>query len=553
MPEHLLPLQQQQQHSKGSSLTAEAADAPGSRVPAVTSRRHSGRLPSPGSDVSSDGCQAAPAAFKQAMLPPVLPLPLEDIHPGALNPADIEQLVLAAPQQQQQPKRGSKNKKQPQQAELEQQHHLPEYSMFPEQQQQVVPSQELEAQAAYGDAWALPATAAAADPTCGLQISSSLPQLGPPERGCLLARGGASSSLSPLAALGLSNQALLPPQLAALLQPGPQHTVTAPAAAAGLGPVQLAAASPVVLEPVTSIVQQQQQVGLPALLAQLLLSAGLPGAAAPQLLQQQQQQHQQATEAARPGVVLHRPPVKACYWHVYIAQMIADARRKQGQQQQQDNHAAGRVHQQWMQKAASVPSRAPAGAEEAQTAAMTGSPSKKQKTHAAAETAPAVLQVPQAPSLPGLLASTGVLAPNLALAAAAAAAAAAAGQAPALPLLPPAPLAAVLGALLPPPVMQAEVATAAAAAHVAPGAIAGLAAVPGALPAGGGGVSNLLLQLLGAASQPEAAAVGVPAGVPMPAVPGAFSPGGLPMLAGPAALQLQAWKLALPGLGLSAP
>jgi hypothetical protein len=514
-PQQLQLLQQHGQNSKGSSYTVEAATAP-LQLSSGWLAAAGVRQPSPGSDVSSDGCQGALAGPEQQQQ---LAASLDEIHPGA-HPVDIEHLAPASTQQQQvKARKGSKKQQQP--------------LLGPTPQQQQQQQQQCNA-AAFGPLASLPNSAVLA-----MQQAAAAGQH--PQQ----------AVHAPVAAMGL-NQPLLPAQLASLLQAG--NYDAAAAVAAGLSSAQPLAALQLQQQP-------QQPPGLSELLG--LLSVGLPHAAVQQpqlpLLPMAPPAQQHAAPAQPMHLPVKRPPVKGCYWHVFIANMIAAGRKEQEarEQHQEPQQQLGRIAVTTaaeQQQGLAVP-RKSSSPRLKDDAGEGGSPCKRQKRQESPaeqgqqpqqqpqQAAMPQLQLPPAAPLPNWLAAAGVLPPSVALAAAAAAATAA-GQAGMLPQLLQAP--ALSGPL------------AAAAASMGLLGQQGLPALPllGMSPAaalGGapvGPAPELLLQLLSQQQQlgMDAAAVraapGLPAGFPLQAA-GLLQAGGFP-----AGALLQA--LAAPGMGLVA-
>jgi hypothetical protein len=529
-----LQLQQQGQHSKGSSFTAEAAAAP-MQLSSAWLAAGGARQPSPGSDVSSDGCQGALLAPEQQQqrVPP-----LEDIHPGA-HPVDIEQLAPAGTQQPHQAARKGSRKQQQQHPHMGQE--------FLQQQQQ------------------LQGNAMAFEPLVSLHNDALLAV----QQAASASRQHQQAVHAPAAAVGL-HQPLLQAQLASLLQANNYDAAAATAAAAAAAAVGLSSAQPVV--PLQLPQQPQQQAGLSELLG--LLSVGLPHAGVqhqqlPLLHMPATQQQQQHPPMQSKPVTVKRPPVKGCYWHVYIANMIAAGRREQEakQQQQQEvpqqverNTVDNSVEQQQQLQGLAMPRKSGSSSRLA-GAAEGGSPCKRQKrqespvTHQQPQQQQQQqamvpqLQLPPAPHLPNWLAAAGVLPPGLALAAAAAAAAAtAAGQAGMLPSLLQAPAlsgplaaaaASSMGLLRP----QGPASLPLLGMPAAAAPLAGAAAAPAA--------PELLLQLLSQQHNADGAAAvrpaaGMPAGLPL----GGMAPGLLQAGGFAAGALLQA--LAAPGMGLVA-
>jgi hypothetical protein len=520
-PQQLQLLQQHGQNSKGSSYTVEAAAAP-RQLSNGWLAAAGVRQPSPGSDVSSDGCQGALARPEQQQQQ--LAASLHEIHPGA-HPVDIEQLAPAGTQQQQvKARKGSRKQQQPL------------LGSTPQQQQHC--------------------NAVAFEPLASLHSSSVLAM----QQAAAAGQQPQQAVHAPVAALGLS-QPLLPAQLASLLQAG-NYDAAAAAAAAALSSVQPLAA----LQPQQ---QPQQQHGLSELLG--LLSVGLPHAAGqqPQLpllpMAAPAQQHAAPAPAQPVHAAVKRPPVKGCYWHVYIANMIAAGRKEQEarEQQQESQQQLGRIAvtaaaEQQQQQLGLAMQRKSSSPRLMEDGFEGGSPCKRQKR----QESPAALQQPQqqpeqaampqlqlppAAPLPNWLAAAGVPPPTLALAAAAAAATAA-GQAGMLPQL------------LQAPALSGPLAVAASSMGLL--GHAGLPAVPllGMPPAAalggapGSPPPELLLQLLtqqqqlgmdaAAGAAAVRAAPGLPGGFPLQAA-GLLQGGGFP-----AGALLQA--LAAPGMGLVA-
>jgi hypothetical protein len=505
--------QQQGQNSKGSSYTAEAAAASmqlGNSWLAAANVRQ----PSPGSDISSDGCQGALArpAQQQAAAP------LDEIHPGA-HPVDIEHLTPAGIQQQQvKAKKGSR-----------QQQQQPRVGPTWQQQQHC--------------------NTAAFEPLASLHSSALLAI----QQAAAAGHHQQQQAVhAPVAAPGLS-QPLLPAQLASLLQAGNYDAAAAAAAAAAaLGSSQSLAS--------LQQQQQQQQPGLSDLLG--LLSVGLPQAHVQQLQPQLSLLPvvAPAQQQAAPALAVKRPPVKTCYWHVHIAKMIAAGRKEQEgeeQQQQQPQQQLGRiaVTAEQQQQGLAVPRKS--SSPRPMDATEGGSPCKRQKRqespaaqqqhqHQPEQGLMPQLQPPPAAPLPSWLAAAGVLPPTLALAAAAAA-----GQAGMLPQL------------LQAPVLSAPLAAAASSMGLlGPQGLPAmpLLGMPAAAALGGapaGPAPELLLQLL--SQQQQQLGLDAIAGVAA-LRPGAGLAPGFPLQGmGPGLLQgagfpagalLQA--LAAPGLGLVA-
>uniref|UniRef100_A0A383V4L8 Uncharacterized protein n=1 Tax=Tetradesmus obliquus TaxID=3088 RepID=A0A383V4L8_TETOB len=500
--------QQQGQHSKGSSFTAEAAAVPKQLSAGWLAAAGGVRQPSPGSDVSSDGCQGALAAPEQQQQQQQ-GSPLDDIHPGA-HPVDMQQLAPGGTQQLQQAARnGSRMQQQPHNGQVLQQQQ--------QQQQQY--------------------SAAGFEPLAGLHSEA------------LLAVQRQQAVHAPVAAVGL-HQPLLQAQLASLLQASSYGPAAAAAAAS------LSSAQPLV--PLQLQQQPQQQPGLPELLG--LLSVGLPHAA---VQQQQLPLLPVAAPAQQPPpvhsmpVAVKRPAVKGCYWHVYIANMIAAGRREQEAKEQQQQQVAattvanGAEQQQQQQQALACqrksspprPMDAADGGSPCKRQRRQDSPGMPQQQQQQAAVLPQ-LQLPPAPPLPNWLAAAGELPPGLALAAAAAAAAA--SQASMLPGLLqahalPGPLAAVAAAS-----SMGLLGQQGAASLPLP-----LLGMPAAASLGAGPSSELLLQLLSQQHGADGAAAvrpapGIPAGMPLGGIaPGLLQGGGFA-----AGALLQA--LAAPGLGLVA-
>jgi len=307
--------QQQQQHSKGSSSTGLVAVGPrltGSNRRSAKRQQHTNRQHSPASDISSGGSLGgtlqSPATVREwTAEQPLVELPMTDIHPAAL-PVDADllqhQLSATAHAPRHLPSAASADSAQREQLWLQAGQAVHSAGQEPCPAACHPSASDAYQLLANSGSWS---AAAAPMQHCDLLALVEKALLGSPV-------DSAAAAAKALSAIGLGQAGVTPAVAAPLMQSN--NTSTGSLNSAPVGALSCPG-------PLMAACEALLQAGIPVgWLGQMMAGTLAAGAVQPRALHHKQPEPHGETSG------ISRPPVKGCYWHVYIARKIAEDQRR---------------------------------------------------------------------------------------------------------------------------------------------------------------------------------------------------------------------------------